>query len=156
MGPMDFVLRRAEAPDAAAVTTVVRAAYSRWVPVLGREPLPMCADYERNIQDHRIEVLIRNGEVAAVLETIDRPDHVWIENIAVSPQWQGKGLGRRLLAHAEGLAIGLGLSTVRLLTNAAFEPNIALYGRTGYVVDRTEPFMGGATVHMSKRLRPQG
>jgi GNAT superfamily N-acetyltransferase len=149
---MDFVLRLAETSDTAAVTSVVRAAYSKWTPVLGREPLPMRADYERNIQDHRIEVLIRNGEVAAVLETIDRPDHVWIENIAVSPELQRNGLGRRLLVHAESRAIDLGLSNVRLLTNAAFESNITLYGRVGYVIDRTEPFMGGATVYMSKRL----
>ena len=152
MGPTDFALRLAETRDAAAVTSVVRAAYSKWVPVLGREPLPMRADYERNIQDHRIEVLIRNGDIGAVLETIERPDHVWIENIAVSPELQGKGLGRRLLAHAESVATDLGLSNVKLLTNAAFERNIALYGRVGYAVDRTEPFMGGATVYMSKRL----
>jgi GNAT superfamily N-acetyltransferase len=152
MGPKDFVLRLADASDAAAVTALVRAAYSKWVPVLGREPLPMRADYERNIQDHRIEVLIRDGELAAVLETIDQPDHVWIENIAVRPEFQGKGLGRRLLAHAEGLAINRGLSNVRLLTNGAFESNIALYGRVGYVADRTESFMGGTTVYLSKRL----
>ncbi len=152
MGPMDFVLRLADASDAAAVTAVVRAAYAKWAPVLGREPLPMRADYERNIQDHRIELLIRNGVVGAVLETIDWPDHVWIENIAVSPELQGNGLGRHLLDHAEGLATKLGLSDVRLLTHAAFEANIALYVGVGYVIDRMEPFMGGRTVYMSKRL----
>ena len=152
MGPMDFALRLADASDAAAVTTVVRAAYSKWVPVLGREPMPMLADYERKIEEHRVEVLTRNGDLAAVLETIDRPDHVWIENIAVSPELQRNGLGRRLLAHAEGRAASLGLRQLRLLTNAAFEANIAAYVGMGYVVDRTEPFMGGSTVYMSKGL----
>lgn len=45
MGPTHFVLRLAEASDAAAVTAIVRDAYSRWVPVIGREPRPMRADY---------------------------------------------------------------------------------------------------------------
>ena len=152
MGPMDFALRLGDANDAVAVTAVVRAAYSKWVPVLGREPMPMRADYERNIQQHRIEVLVRDGGVAAVLETIDRADHLWIENIAVSPELQGNGLGHRLLAHAEELAVKLGASGVRLLTNSAFASNIALYSGVGYVVDRTEPFMGGTTVYLSKRL----
>jgi GNAT superfamily N-acetyltransferase len=152
MRPTDFDLRPAEAGDAAAVTAVVRAAYSKWVPVIGREPMPMRADYERNIDDHRIDVLVGNGSVVALLESMERSDHLWIENLAVSPQWHGNGLGRRLLAHAEALAAGAGLSTVRLLTNGAFGSNIAFYSRVGYVVDRTEPFMGGTTVHMSKRL----
>lgn len=106
----------------------------------------------RNINEHRVDVLVRDGHVAAVLETIGRPDHLWIENVAVSPDLQGNGLGRRLLGHAEAIATKLGHGDVRLLTNGAMESNIALYTRAGYVVDRTEPFMGGTTVYMSKRL----
>ena len=82
-----------------------------------------------------------------------RPDHFWIENIAVKPDSQGKGLGRRLLALAETKAIEAGCAELRLLTNEAFTVNIALYERVGYSVDRREPFVGGGiTVHMSKRL----
>ncbi len=89
-----FVLRLAEAGDAAAVTAVVRAAYSKWTPVIGREPMPMRADYACSIKEHRIDVLLRDGRVAAVLETMDRPDYLWIESIAVTPELQGTGLGR--------------------------------------------------------------
>jgi hypothetical protein len=39
-------LRRATPPDAPAVRDLTRAAYAKWVPVLGREPLPMTADYD--------------------------------------------------------------------------------------------------------------
>ena len=37
-------LRRAVADDAAAVRVLTREAYAKWVPVIGREPLPMRAD----------------------------------------------------------------------------------------------------------------
>ena len=43
-------------------------------------------------------------------------------------------------------------SALRLLTNTAFEANVSLYKRFGYVVDREEPFMNGVTVYMSKKL----
>ena len=39
-------LRRATPSDAAAVRDLTWAAYAKWVVVLGREPLPMTADYE--------------------------------------------------------------------------------------------------------------
>jgi GNAT superfamily N-acetyltransferase len=146
----------AGANDAAAVTAVVRAAYAKWVPVIGREPMPMRADYERNIHEHRIDLLVANDRIVAVLETTNRPDHLWIENVAVTPELHGNGLGGRLLKHAEVLASNAGLGEVRLLTNGAFETNVALYRHAGYVVDRTEPFMGGTTVYMAKRLLPDG
>ncbi|RUY37782.1 GNAT family N-acetyltransferase, partial [Mesorhizobium sp. M7A.F.Ca.CA.001.13.2.1] len=57
-----------------------------------------------------------------------------------------------LLEWAERKAIESGRDELRLLTNGAFEANVSLYKRQGYIVDRDEPFMGGMTVYMSKRL----
>jgi hypothetical protein len=57
-----------------------------------------------------------------------------------------------LLAHAERTARAVGRAELRLLTNAAFEANVALYEKAGYrIVDR-EPFLNGTTVYMSKTL----
>jgi hypothetical protein len=57
-----------------------------------------------------------------------------------------------LLDHAERRALQSGRREIRLLTNQAFTANLALYAKRGYCVDRTEPFRGGTTVHMSKRI----
>jgi len=145
-------IRRARSEDAKAVRLLVRRAYAKWIPVLGREPLPMKADYDRAIREHAIDLLCADGQVAALIETILAPDHLFIENIAVAPECQGQGLGRRLLIHAEQQARKAGRTEVRLLTSAAFEANIRLYQLVGFHIDRTEPFMGGATVYMSKTL----
>jgi hypothetical protein len=59
-----------------------------------------------------------------------------------------------LLAHSERRAIQAGRPEIRLLTNQAFAANLELYARRGYIVNRTEPFRGGTTVHMSKRIEP--
>ena len=145
-------LRRARAEDAQSVRQLVREAYARWVPVIGREPMPMLADYDAAIRDHEIDLMVGDGEIIALIETIAHPDYLFIENIAVSPLHQGKGLGRRLLVHAERQAEAAGLFELRLLTNGAFEANVRLYQSAGFQIEKTEPFMGGTTVYMRKQL----
>ena len=114
----------------------------------------MQADYERAVAEHTIDLLIVDGALAGLVETIPRPDHLWVENVAVAPEQQGRGFGRLLLDHVERRALQSQRAQIRLLTNQAFAANLALYARRGYRVDRTEPFRGGATVHMSKRIEP--
>ena len=146
------MLRRAAAADAAAVQALTRQAYAKWVPLIGREPKPMQADYERAVREHRIDLALLDGALAGLIETIDRPDHLLIENVAVAPAFQGRGVGRRLMAHAEQLAAEQGHAELRLYTNARFEENVALYRRLGYRVDREDEGPLGVAVHMSKRI----
>ena len=148
-------LRRAVSADVAAIRELTRAAYAKWVPIIGREPRPMMADYDAAVRDHLIDLLFVDDCLVALIETIPAADHLLIENVAVLPEGQGGGHGRRLLAHAEGLAAFLGLSEARLYTNKAFVENVQLYLRLGYQVDREEAFMNGVAVHMSKLLRSQ-
>ena len=146
-------LRRGAAADAAAIRALTREAYAKWVPLIGREPKPMAADYAQALRDHRFDLLTLDGVLAALIETIAHADHLLIENVAVSPSFQRRGLGRMLMAHAEALAVASGLGEVRLYTNKRFAENQQLYGRLGYEVDREEAFSGGVVVHMSKRVR---
>jgi ribosomal protein S18 acetylase RimI-like enzyme len=145
-------LRRAVAGDAPAIRALTRLAYAKWVPVAGREPLPMRADYEAAVRDHRIDLLYRDSELAALIETVAETDHLLIENVAVAPAFQGQGLGRVLLAHAEQLAAQSGYAELRLYTNKLFAANVALYQRLGYRIDREESLNGGTAVHMSKAV----
>ena len=147
-------IRQAVLKDAASIRDLTRAAYAKWVALIGREPLPMQADYERAVVEHTIDLLIVDGALAGLVETILRSDHLWIENVAVAPEWQGRGYGRLLLDQAERRAIQSGRAEIRLLTNQAFTANLELYAKRGYSVDRTEPFRGGTTVHLSKRIEP--
>jgi ribosomal protein S18 acetylase RimI-like enzyme len=122
------------------------------VPLIGREPVPMAADYDRAIRAHRIDLLFVDAKLVALIETVNRVDHLLIENVAVSPAFQGRGYGRLLLEHAERLAASLRLPELRLYTNKQFSKNIGIYRRLGYTIYREEPFRGGFVVHMSKRL----
>ncbi len=147
-------MRPAEAGDAAAIRALTRAAYAKWVPVIGREPLPMTADYEAAVAKHRFDLLYVDRALAALIETIAQDDHLLIENVAVAPAFQKRGLGRKLMAHADAVAAQAGYALLRLYTNKSFAENVTLYLRLGYAVDREEAFMGGFTVYMSKRIRP--
>ena len=147
-------LRQALPADAAAIRSLTRAAYAKWVPLIGREPKPMGADYEAAVCAHRFDLLYRDGNLAALVETIVEPDHLLIENLAVLPACQGLGLGRRLMAHVERLAEAQGFAEVRLYTNKLFAENVAFYERLGYRVYREEEFRGGIAVHMSKAIGP--
>jgi GNAT superfamily N-acetyltransferase len=147
-------IRPAVLADAARIRDLTRAAYAKWVALIGREPLPMQADHRRAVAEHTIDLLIDDGALAGLIETILRPDHLWIENVAVAPEQQGRGFGRLLLAHAEKRAVEAERLEIRLLTNQAFTANVELYAKRGYAIDRTEPFREGTTVHMSKRIKP--
>ncbi|NJO22915.1 MAG: GNAT family N-acetyltransferase [Sphingomonadales bacterium] len=149
-------MRQGVAGDAAAIRALTRAAYAKWVPVIGREPLPMSADYEAAVAKHRFDLLYVDGELAALIETIAKEDHLLVENVAVDPAFQKRGLGRRLMAHAEAVAAQAGYGVLRLYTNKQFAENVALYRRLGYRVDREEAFRGGCTVHMSKEIGAAG
>jgi ribosomal protein S18 acetylase RimI-like enzyme len=147
-------LRRATPADAGAVRDLTRAAYAKWVPRLGREPLPMSADTEKAVRDHIVDLLILDGLAVALIEMAPEPDHLLIVNIAVSPDFQGQGYGRALLVHAEAFSRSLGLEELRLYTSIHLTENVKLYERMGYRVDREEeaaPHLG-VFVYMSKHL----
>jgi GNAT superfamily N-acetyltransferase len=149
-------LRQAVAADAPAIRELTREAYAKWVPVIGREPKPMAADYAVAVRKHRFDLLYVEGRLAALIETIAQADHLLVENVAVSPSFQGRGLGRKLMAHAEQVARSSGFGEIRLYTNKLFAENVQLYGRLGYRVDREEEVKGGIAVHMSKSVPPEG
>lgn len=146
-------LRRATLADAAAARALTRSAYAQWVPLIGREPLPMRADFERAVAEHLVDLWEEEGELVALIETIPQPDHLLIENLAVRPDQQGRGRGVVLLHHAEALARSLGLSELRLYTNPLFGGNVAFYGRRGFEeTERKEVVPGGVTVFMRRSL----
>jgi GNAT superfamily N-acetyltransferase len=148
-------VRRAVAADAGAVRAFTRAAYAKWVPVVGREPLPMTSDYERAVTEHVIDVLEEDGNLCALIEMRPAGGHLLIVNVAVRADRQGRGLGGRLLQHAERFASSLGLEEIQLYTNAAMASNLDFYRRRGYQEFRRGTIVPGTvTVFMRKKIPP--
>jgi N-acetylglutamate synthase-like GNAT family acetyltransferase len=146
-------MRRATPADATAIRDLTRAAYAKWIPMIGREPKPMTVNYDRAVVDHMIDLYEENGLPVALIEVIPQASCLLIENIAVLPTRQGKGLGDLLLNHAETIARSLHLCELQLYTNAAFISNVEFYARRGFQEFRREAFpAGGVTVHMKKMI----
>lgn len=143
-------LRVADDADAEAIAALTRAAYAKWVEVVGREPLPMTVDYAEAVRRHRFDLLYADGRLAALIETVPQGEALLIVNVAVHPAAQRSGFGRRLLALAEDLARDAGLRGTRLYANKLMAANIRLYASLGYAVEREEPLNGGVAVHMVK------
>ncbi len=129
---------------------LTRKAYAKWCEILGREPLPMTADYDHAVRHHVIDLAFTAGRLVGLVEMIPREDDILIENVCVDPDEQGGGLGRRLVAHAEEIALMRGYAVIRLYTNKLFAANLRFYERLGYEIEREEPFKGGTMVHFRK------
>jgi ribosomal protein S18 acetylase RimI-like enzyme len=152
-------LRRGAQADAEAVRALVEAAYTKWIPVIGRLPIPMQADYAQALRDHRFDLLLAGPDLAGLIETRAEADHLLVVNVAVHPAFQGRGFGSRLMGRADAVAAEAGLARLRLYTNKKYTANLRLYGALGYRVEREELYDGpgrtrddDVTVHMVKDL----
>lgn len=151
--PANRLWRRATTTDAVTVRDITRAAYAKWVPLIGREPKPMTADYAAAVAAHIIDLLIEGENVIGLVEVVPERACLLIENIAVLPERHGQGIGSVLLERATVIAHSLGLAELRLYTNVRFDSNIAFYARRGFVEYQREPFPGGSiAVHMRKSI----
>lgn len=144
-------IRQATAADRAALEAIVQAAYEPWVPVIGDRPRPMDADYPAIITAGHVFVL-ENGEIDGLIVLVPEDDVLLVENVAVRPERQGRGLGRRLLAFAEFRARSLDLAAVRLFTNERMTANIRLYESLGYRATSHHKMDGRPLVQLRKDL----
>jgi ribosomal protein S18 acetylase RimI-like enzyme len=146
-------VRPAEPEESGAVGDLVRASYSKYVERIGREPAPMLEDYAALIRAGKVWVLAEGGQVLGVLVMRPAEDHVFVDNVAVAPGHQGRGLGRELMAFAEARAKRDGLPEVRLYTNEHMHENLAVYARLGFEETGRHLDGGYQRVFMRKRLR---
>lgn len=147
-------IRLATVNDHAAVLALQHAAYARNRIVLNAEPLPLLADYDAIFADSETwEIWVAHmvGLAGALILT-PRQDDLYIWSIATDPAFQGRGVGRALLAHAQVRAHALDLPCLRLCTGQALVDNVAWYKRAGFVIQREEMMPDRVLVHMAKTL----
>jgi len=89
-------------------------------------------------------------------ERFGKPHAASIHQLAVAPHGRGRGVGSRLLAHAEGWAEKLGFSDIALDTAESAPQLLAYYVRRGYRSVSSVQWAGKTyrSIIMSKELRP--
>ena len=145
-------LRPALKNDLPAVEALVVAAYGPWVEVIGAIPGPMQDDYGPAIAEGVVQVIDDAEGVAAMLILRANEDSMLLENVAVHPRAQGKGLGRVLIGAAEEATRAQGLPRIILYTHARMASNIALFERFGFEKVEERHERGLHRVYMEKHL----
>lgn len=139
-------IRVATEADVDAVQDVARSAGERFRAVADRR-IARCADDPPPSTDHLLDLvehrrlLVADGTGTAdgsgvvgfvALEVVDGRCHV--DEVSVSPEAQGRGLGVALLDAAQGWSHDGGLDGVTLTTFREVEWNRPFYERRGFVV----------------------
>ncbi|HEY4174041.1 MAG TPA: GNAT family N-acetyltransferase [Rhodopila sp.] len=146
------MIRHARPDEAGAVRDVVLSAYEPYVAVIGAKPGPMLDDYTTRIAANQVWVLQDADTIAGILVLENQPDCFLLDNIAIRPDQQGSGFGRKLLDFAETEATRHGHNAITLYTNALMTDNIAIYTARGYVEQARRIEKGFDRVYMQKPL----
>src|SRR6185437_4842533 len=112
MAPVD--IRIAVDADVPAIARVVHESFAGFIPLIGRAPWPMFQNYLVRVAQGAAWVLTEDGAVVGVAVLQFNDDHLFIETIAIAPQQQKRGHGRRLLDFAESEARRRGYDETRL------------------------------------------
>src|SRR5262245_38171275 len=100
-----IIIRGAVPADADAIAALTDMAYAKYVPRMGRKPQPMTVDYHQMLAEHPIWLLCVGQTVAGLLVLMPEPDIMLIYSVAIHPDYQHRGFGRRLLAWADQEAL---------------------------------------------------
>lgn len=95
--------------------------------------------------DNRLLTVEREGRIVACCQLEHRGDHAYFGMFAVSPDLQGAGLGKAIIAYAERLVRETwGANEMHMTVISVREDLIAWYERRGYRrTGRTTPFPYG-------------
>ena len=143
-------LRRAATEDLPAIRAVIDAAYARYLTRMDKPPAPMFRDYGPSVKAGT--TWVAGSPITAVLTLYPRDDHLYVENIAVDPSAQGRGLGRALMEFAEQVAARHRLNRMALVTHEAMTENQAIYARLGYTETGRWSEDGYRRIYMEKPL----
>lgn len=154
-----FFIRDALPDDAASLWALQQAAYSPLASFLPSRPTAL--DENEAFLRHRLElvpcqVVVRvGGELVAAGRIEGVAPLGELKRIAVHPDRQSLGLGRKLVLALEDKARQLGFVRLRAGTRRRLPGNVAFYERLGYRIVAVEPYPAGIddeTVWLEKRL----
>ncbi|MFT3690343.1 GNAT family N-acetyltransferase [Paenirhodobacter sp.] len=132
------MIRQAVARDEPKIRECAELAYARYVPLVGRKPAPMTADFADQIAAGRVYVSATDdGDFQGFIVFYPEGEHILLENVTVLPASAGRGVGEALIAFCESQARACGKRAVHIYTNEKMAENLSIYPKLGYhEVDR--------------------
>ena len=142
-------IRVALPEDANGLQECMEKAYSTYQVRMGGERLPpMDINYSKEIAEFPTWVVELDDQITGGIIMSFEGDYASIANIAVHPQFQGKGIGGGLLTFAENKAKEKNYLRLRLATHILLTENISLYKHLGW----TETDRDDTRVYMEKGI----
>lgn len=112
----------ADIPQLVAIENQVQ--FSPWTATMFEQQL--------SIERYSGRVLCQSGQVVGFYLIEQVVDEITLHNIAVAPEWQGKGYGKRLIENVAVLATQLQASQIFLEVRESNTPARSLYELAGY------------------------
>lgn len=145
-------IRLAIENDRSAIESCIGDAYQHYIPRIGKRPASMDREFLPLIHAGRVHVYESKGEILGVMVVAAQADHLEVSSLAVQPYAQRRGIGKRLMEEAEGIAKKKGLRILRLYTNAALPELARYYEGIGYKTTETKADGGYNRVFLQKLL----
>lgn len=147
------MIRQAVANDEPEIRECARQAYARYVPLIGRKPAPMTADFAKQITAGEVYVAVDDCDgFQGFIVFFPENEYVLLENVAVLPCATGRGIGKKLIGFCETVARLRGLTAVRLYTNEKMIENLSIYPKLGYIETGRRVENGFNRVYFEKPL----
>ena len=98
--------------------------------------------WDQKLQDHNagkefdtggINIILANDQQVGVVAWDEYPDHVWLKELLILPEYQGKGIGSKVIENTKAMARDLG-KELRLRTLKENLRAKSLYERHGFKV----------------------
>lgn len=145
-----FDVRQATEADLPSIRSVIAAAYDKYLCRMDKPPAPLLRDYSPAIETGAIWVT--GSPVVGLISLTQVDDVILIENVAVLPDHQGRGLGHLLIDFAEQLARRRQVRRLALYTNEVMTENQSIYAHLGYQVTSQRTESGYRRIYMQKDL----
>lgn len=154
----DVVIRAITPEDAGQVLTIQRAAFASEALIYRDPDQPALTQTLEQLRAELADaygfVAEDRGRIVGAIRGRAADGLLQIGRLAVAPDQQGAGIGRRLLAAAEDQS---GCVEAELFTGSLSEANLTLYRDCGYrESERVDQGDGTAQVFLRKRLRTAG
>ena len=145
-------LRVATAIAVPIIASIVQQAYRHYITRMGKPPAPMLDDYTVRVREGVVWVIEQATAIFGIIVLLPASDYLLLDNIAVAPERQGMGIGKRLLDFAETEALRRGYREIRLYTHQTMIENQRLYAALGYEETGRATQAGYDRVFMCKQL----
>ena len=152
-------VRRAEAPDAPAIASLLADSFSEYQSLYTREGYDATViaieQIEERLTEGPVWIALYEEMVVGTVSVVPKKESLYIRGMAVTPTARGKHIGRLLLAEIEKFAVAGKFQRLFLSTTPFLDRAISLYEQHGFRRTDEGPYhLGGTPLFtMEKFLR---